>query len=238
MESARRPISAVPWSMRRRSSKTSGLRPWSSSISRSSLFCWWTIAWTRRAMLTKARCAESRIASSRSMIVEHGLQQVALRLGEFTEIRIGLVRGCGSPPRGMRRRAVGASPTGSDLVGEVQDLVVVGGDALFQVCGAAGQIVRADRGRRGRAVPLRRRSRRPGASRWLRTSRRRHGPDPSPRRRRLRSPRPSLWPAATARARREVHGHREAIEHSPCMPSETSRLGDRGSLRGKRHGSN
>ncbi len=69
MESARRPISAVPWSMRRRSSKTSGLRPWNSSISRSSAACWWTIDWTRRAMFTKARCADSRLDSSSSRVL-------------------------------------------------------------------------------------------------------------------------------------------------------------------------
>ena len=83
MESARRPISAVPWSMRSRSSKTSGLRPWSSSISRSSTFCWWTIAWTRRAMLTKERCAASRCSSSWSTIRTSSTSNARWDLGMF-----------------------------------------------------------------------------------------------------------------------------------------------------------
>ena len=55
-----------------------------SSISRSSVACWWTMAWTRRAMLTKERCAESRRISSAVDGLEHRAQH-RLVLGRCVE---------------------------------------------------------------------------------------------------------------------------------------------------------
>ncbi len=225
MESARRPISAVPWSMRRRSSKTSGLRPWSSSISRSSLACWWTMAWTRRAMLTKERCAESRMFSSRSTILSTVISK--------SRCGCGSCRQSGSvsttwriTSRGFSAAAGGAWRGGSPCRGAPSR--VFGRRAAVPDTRCDGRVRRAGPAGCARVVPLRPPSRSPGVWRRPRTSRRRSGLTRPPGRRRPRSLRPSLWQAATARARREVHGHREAIEHSPCMPSKTGRLGDQG----------
>ena len=139
MESARRPISAVPWSMRSRSSKTSGLRPWSSSISRSSLYCWWTIAWTRRAMLTKERCGG--VAQQLLVVddLEHEAQQVPLRLGDVVLARVVAAEGAGHVP-GVRAAVHAAEPGGQDVRAEAHELLVVGGDALFEVLGPAGEL--------------------------------------------------------------------------------------------------
>lgn len=66
MLAARRPMSALRWSMSWRPRASTRSVPWTICIVRRSLVSWWTMAWTRRATATRARWEESRVFSSAS----------------------------------------------------------------------------------------------------------------------------------------------------------------------------